>query len=370
MDIYGYYWITLIVYLDSMDIRSLIITPELLRLISEIDEFKGVWSVMHSLTPDRLQSLKKVATIESIGSSTRIEGAKLSDEQIETLLGGVVTKSFVTRDEQEVAGYAELMETVFDNHSQIQLTENYIKQLHSILLRHSTKDARHRGEYKKHPNNVEAFDESGKSLGVVFETATPFDTPNKMQELLTRAREALEDKSYHPLIVIGIFNVVFLAIHPFQDGNGRLSRALITLLLLKAGYLYIPYSSLESIIEKNKDAYYLALRRTQKTLGGDKADWIPWLTFFLNSLRRQKDHLATKIQKPSQYSALPIESVKILEYLADHERITISQAVELSGALRPTVKNRLKSLVESGLLARHGKARGTWYSLMADCPQS
>ena len=259
-----------------MDIRSLVITPELLKLISGIDEFKGVWSVMRSLTPDRLQSLRKVATIESIGSSTRIEGSKLTDEQIETLLGGVTTKSFVTRDEQEVAGYAEVMEAVFDNHNQIQLTENYIKQLHSILLRHSTKDERHRGEYKKHPNSVEAFDESGKSLGMVFETATPFDTPRKMQELLSWAREALDDKSYHPLIVVGIFKVIFLAIHPFQDGNGRLSRALVTLLLLKAGYLYIPYSSLESIIEKNKDAYYLALRRTQKTLGGEEVAPISW----------------------------------------------------------------------------------------------
>ena len=327
-----------------MDIRSLVITPELLKLISEVDEFKGVWSMMHSLTPDRLQSLRKVATIESIGSSTRIEGAKLTDEQIETLLGGAITKSFVTRDEQEVAGYAELMETVFDNHSQIQLTENYIKQLHSILLRHSTKDARHRGEYKKHPNNVEAFDESGKSLGIVFETTTPFDTPGEMQALLTWAREALEDKSYHPLIVIGIFNVVFLAIHPFQDGNGRLSRALVTLLLLKAGYLYIPYSSLESIIEKNKDAYYLSLRRTQKTLEADVTDWTPWLTFFLNSLKRQKDHLTTKIKQPSEYASLPVESVKILEYLADHQRITITRAVEVSGAFRPTIKIALDHL--------------------------
>ncbi len=128
------------------------------------------------------------------------EGSKLTDEQIKTLLGGVVTRSFVTRDEQEVAGYAELMETVFDNHTQIQLTKNHIKQLHSILLLHSTKDERHRGEYKKHPNNVEAFDDSGKSIGVAFETTPPFDTPREMQELLTWAREALEDKSYHPLI--------------------------------------------------------------------------------------------------------------------------------------------------------------------------
>ena len=204
-----------------MDLRSLVITPQLLKLIAEIDEFKGEWRVLHNLNPDRLQSLRRVATIESIGSSTRIEGAQLTDEQIEVLLGGVSTRSFVTRDEQEVAGYADAMEMIFENHAHIQLTENYIKQLHLTLLRHSTKDERHRGEYKKHPNNVEAFDKSGESLGVVFETATPFDTPRKMRELTDWVRESLQDGSIHPLIAIAVFNIVFLAIHPFQDGNGR-----------------------------------------------------------------------------------------------------------------------------------------------------
>jgi len=210
-----------------MNLTNLIITPELLRIISELDEFNGGWKAQNSNNPESLTQLRHVATIESIGSSTRIEGSKLSDNEIESLLGQVGKQSFAHRDEQEVIGYAEVMETVFENFQHISISENYIKQLHISLLRHASKDERHRGEYKKHSNSVEAFDVSGKSLGVVFETTSAFDTPQQMQDLVYWVRESLEDKSYHPLIVIAVFNVVFLAIHPFQDGNGRLSRVLI-----------------------------------------------------------------------------------------------------------------------------------------------
>ncbi|MCB1736028.1 MAG: Fic family protein [Gammaproteobacteria bacterium] len=346
-----------------MDLSALIITPELLRLITEIDEFKGSWRAQSAQSPERLQALRRVATIESIGSSTRIEGAKLSDSEIEALLSQVGKTSFLTRDEQEVAGYAEVMEMVFENFDDIPLTENYIKQLHATLLRHSEKDTRHRGEYKKHSNSVEAFDPDGTSLGVVFETTAPFDTPREMQELVSWTREALEDKSYHPLIVTAIFNVVFLAIHPFQDGNGRLSRVLVSLLLLKAGYSYLPYASLESIVEKNKDAYYLALQRTQRTLHGELVDWLPWLRFFLTSLKRQKDHLEAKTATMAQYADLPRESMLIMQYVDEHQRITVREAEQFITTIsRPSIKNRFSDLVERGLLVRHGKGRGVWYS--------
>jgi Fic family protein len=342
-----------------MNLSTLIITPELLRIISEIDEFNGGWKAQSSLNPDYLTGLRHIATIESIGSSTRIEGSKLTDNEIESLLGQVGKQSFTNRDEQEVIGYAEVMETVIDNFEHISITENYIKQLHISLLRHSSKDERHRGEYKKHSNSVEAFDEAGKSLGIVFETSSAFDTPKQMQDLVYWLRESLEDNSYHSLIVIAIFNVVFLAIHPFQDGNGRLSRVLVSLLMLKAGYGYIPYSSLESIIEKNKDAYYLAL---QRTLQGE-TDWLPWLSFFLRSLKQQKDHLKAKMTTLEKYSHLPQESVLIMQYLDTHGRITISDAYGLNtNVSRPTVKNRMAELVKLGYIERHGKARATWYS--------
>jgi Fic family protein len=346
-----------------MDLRSLTITPDLLKFIAEIDEFKGSWKLAQTLSPERLLVLRHVATIESIGSSTRIEGATLSDQAVENLLQGLESKSFVSRDEQEVAGYAQTMDMVFEHAADLVLSENYIKQLHRELLRHSDKDEYHRGEYKKFTNNVEAFGGAGESLGVVFETASPFDTPREMEELVKWTRETLEDASLHPLIVIGICSVVFLAIHPFQDGNGRLSRILTTLLLLRAGYSYIPYSSLESIIEKNKQAYYLALRRTQGTLKGDAPDWLPWLRFFLTALKRQKDHLATKLAEHAvlQAEGLPKESLDILDFVAREGRITTAEALELTSIPRPTVRFRLGQLVEAGYLELRGKGRGAHY---------
>ena len=240
---------------------TLHITPEILALVTRIDEFKGAWRAFGTLAPERLSALRRVATIESIGSSTRIEGSKLSDREVERLLSNLKIKTFETRDEQEVAGYAEVMELVFTSWQDIALTENHVKQLHRDLLVYSEKDTRHRGSYKTMPNHVVAIDEQGVQIGVVFETATPFDTPRLMTELIEWVNTELASAHLHPLLVIGIWVVVFLEIHPFQDGNGRLSRVLTTLLLLRAGYAYVPYSSLESVIEHSKEAYYLALRQ-------------------------------------------------------------------------------------------------------------
>lgn len=344
-----------------MKIGALRISPEMLRLIAELEEFKGSWRTMTTLAPERLAVLKRVATIESIGSSTRIEGSQLTDAQVEELLGRLEQRAFVSRDEQEVAGYAEVMETIFSAWAEIPLSENYVKQLHAMLLRHATKDERHRGEYKKLPNNVEAFDGEGNSLGIVFQTASPFDTPLRMQELVAWTREALADRAWHPLLVLGLFIVEFLAIHPFQDGNGRLSRVLTTLLLLQAGYSYVPYSSLESVIEANKESYYLGLRRTQGTLERDQPDYEPWLLFFLRTLKKQKDRLAEKIAREPTLERLPLDAQKILLEARRVGRITTGEAAKLTGAPRPTVKTRLQELVKRGLLQREGEGRGAWY---------
>ena len=228
---------------------TLQISPEILSLIARIDEFKGAWRALGLLAPDRLSALRRVATIESIGSSTRIEGSQLTDREVEKLLSNLAIQSFETRDEQEVAGYAELMDLVFNAWQDIPFNENHVKQLHQILLRHSEKDSRHRGQYKTNSNSVAAFDENGVQIAIVFETASPFDTPRLMGELVTWVNAERENRQWHPLLIIAIFVVVFLEIHPFQDGNGRLSRALSTLLLLQAGYAYVPYSAMESVIE-------------------------------------------------------------------------------------------------------------------------
>ncbi len=342
---------------------TLEITPEILSLIAGIDEFKGAWRAFGTLAPERLSALRRVATIESIGSSTRIEGSRLSDRDVQRLLANLEIRLFETRDEQEVAGYAEVMETVFESWRDIAVTENHIKQLHRDLLRHSSKDQRHRGAYKTSMNSVAAFDETGAQIGIVFETASPFDTPRLMEELLDWFNRTTEEKSLHPLLAIGIFIVVFLEIHPFQDGNGRLSRVLTTLLLLRSGYAYVSFSSLESVIEQSKEGYYLALRQTQGTIRTDQPEWTPWLLFFLKALRQQMVRLRTRVEREKLMMGEMSELVaRIIELVQEHGRLSIGDAVKLTGANRNTLKQHFRALVSEGHLKLHGQGRGAWYS--------
>lgn len=344
-----------------MDAIRVEISPNVLRLVAAIDEFKGAWRALQNIAPDRLSLLRKVATIESVGSSTRIEGAKLTDGEVERLLSGVELAHFRSRDEEEVTGYAEAMNLVFESYDDIPLDENHIRQFHQILLKHSSKDARHRGEYKKLPNDVAAFDADGRNVGVVFETATPFDTPRKMTELVEWFDRQTRAGDHHILILIAIFVVHFLAIHPFQDGNGRLSRVLTTLCLLKAGYMYVPYSSLERIIEENKDRYYLSLRRAQSTLYADNSRLGDWLTFFLQCLKTQTEVLSRKLEREKDLMEIPKLSQEILAVARERGRVTVREVCKLTGANRNTVKVHLRELVERKLLVLQGKGKGAWY---------
>lgn len=373
------------IQLDMAPYRTtqVLFTPEMVNLMTEIDGFRERWTVTQALAPDRLAALRRVATIESIGSSTRIEGVKLTNSEIEALLRGVKTYSFRSRDEQEVAGYAEVMELIFSSHRDIPLTENHIKQLHSALLKHSSKDERHRGEYKKFPNHVGAVGPDGKILGVIFQTASPFDTPRLMTELVKWTNAQLARRELHSLFVIAAFVVVFLQIHPFQDGNGRLSRALTTLLLLQQGYTYVPYSSLERVIEENKEAYYLALRRAQVELDEIRLTGTPssprktsdeqaaekgvegWFLFFLRSMQRQKAALEAKLANELLLTRLPRLSQQIIALIKDRGPTSVSEVVAVTGANRNTVKAHFRALVADGHLAADGAGRGVRYRMKA-----
>lgn len=346
-----------------INIETIKITPEFLAIIAEIDEFKGAWRALGTLEPERLKALKKVATIESIGSSTRIEGSKLSDSEVEKLLSRLEIQSFGTRDEQEVAGYAKVMDLIFNAWKEIPLTENHIFQLHRDLLSFSDKDKRHRGSYKTSSNSVAAFDSNGNKLGIIFETASPFDTPRLTLELINWYNQSSELGRIHPLLLISIFIVVFLEIHPFQDGNGRLSRVLTSLLLLKAGYSYVVYSSLESVIEQSKEAYYIALRKTQGTIRSKNPDWEPWIIFFLHALQQQKERLAIKIEREKILtSSLSELALDILDFTHEHGRITMGEMIKATGVSRNTLKEHFRNLVNKNYLVKHGVGKGTWYS--------
>ena len=348
------------------NMTDITITPDMLKKIAEIDAFNGAFnSGGIKIKPDQLKAMKRIATIESIGSSNRIEGNKLNDAEVEAVFNHINKKSFQTRDEQEVAGYADLLSTIFENYKEINLSENYIRQLHKILLSYSDKDERHRGEYKKDSNRVAAFDADGNEIGTIFETATPFDTPRLMQELVDWTNINFKDGYFHPIITIGVFVVHFLSIHPFTDGNGRLSRALTTMLMLQNGYNYMPYASMESIIEASKDAYYRALRGTQKTIWTDKVNYEPWLTFFITSLAKQKRHLEEKIANALKSDTTRISKAEqaVLDLFEDKTNWSVSEMAEALGKNSETVKKTVQNLVKKDLLEKQGSTKGTYYIL-------
>jgi Fic family protein len=340
---------------------------EAMRLLGEIDVFKGHWRKLQEIRPEKLAQLRQVTTIESAGSSTRIEGAELSDAEVAQVLQGVSIESFRARDESEVRGYGDLLQAIFDSHADIPFDENHIKQLHKILLGYSEKDERHRGEYKKQENHVEARHPDGR-VEVIFRTASPFDTPRLMAEQVALTHHALASGSVHPLIAIARFVVEFLAIHPFKDGNGRLSRGLTTLLLLQSGYDYVPYSSLERVVEENKAAYYAALRESQTAMRTDPTAFGEWLLFLLRALQAQKQNLKAKLDVEQSMLHLSEVQQKMLDLVDRHGRATTTfLAGELGMPVR-TVRYHLDVLVGQGLLEPRGERRGRFYIRSTTAP--
>jgi len=346
---------------NRLDKRLQNIPAEIWLKINKIDELKGQWIAGAKLSPQVLGRLKRSVLITSTGASTRIEGAKLSDEDIEKMMRGISVQKFTDRDSQEVKGYFELLENVFNIWKNIKFSENTIKHFHQELLKYVDKDKSHRGEYKKQENKVHMIDEAGKSIGVLFDTTPTYLTPKKMQELVEWTQEAIAKKKYHPLLIVGNFLVEFLQIHPFQDGNGRLSRILTNLLLLKEGYLYMPYISHEKLIEDNKPDYYMALRKSQKTLKKKNEDIMPWLNFFLDVLLEQSKQAVELLSKENIEKLLSHKQLAVWEYLNIVEEATPREMSEKTGVARPTINQAIDKLLRLKKVERVGLGRSTRY---------
>jgi Fic family protein len=341
------------------------IPSEVWSKITQIDQLKGQWISGAQLNPQTLGRLKRSVLITSSGSSTRIEGSRLSDEDVEKLMKGISIQKFTDRDKQEVKGYFELLENVFDSWKNIKFSENSIKHFHKELLKYGEKDILHRGEYKKTENKVEMIDEAGKSIGILFDTTPAYLTPKEMQELVEWTQEKMNENKYHPLLLIANFIVEFLNIHPFTDGNGRLSRILTNLLLLQSGYLYVPYISHEKLIEDNKPDYYMSLRKSQKTFKKKEEDIIPWLDFFLTILLKQSEMAIQLLSKESIENILSVKQLAVWQYI---QKVKEASPIEISNKVkiaRPTINQALNKLLKLKKIERIGDGRATRYRIMS-----
>jgi Fic family protein len=364
---------------SKFDQRLETLPANILTLIAAIDELKGRWSAGANLHPQILGRLKQSVLITSTGASTRIEGSKLSDEEVENSIKGISTRKFKDRDAQEVRGYYELLKNIFDSWQSIKLNESMIKHFHQELLKYVEKDTFHRGQYKITENKVQMVDVKGNIVGTVFDTTPVYLTPIEMQELIGWTTKAFKEKKYHPLLIVANFVVEFLKIHPFRDGNGRLSRILTNLLMLQAGYLYMPYISHEKLIEEKKQEYYVALRKTQITLrlrsgqafnskkalpAGRQADIVPWLTFFLNIILDQSKQAVKLLNADNLEKTLSVRQLTVLEYLQNVKEATPGDIAENTKVARPTVNQVLEKLISIKKIERIGLGRSTRYRIL------
>lgn len=346
---------------NRFDQRLQQIPSEIWSKIAQIDELKGQWIAGARLGPQVLGRLKRSVLITSTGASTRIEGARLSDEDVEKLMRGIDIQKFTDRDKQEVKGYFELLENVFDSWKTLKFSESTIKHFHKELLKYVEKDETHRGDYKKKENKVHMIDATGNSVDILFDTTPAYLTPKEMQELVEWTQGSLTEKKHHPLLVAGNFLVEFLQIHPFQDGNGRLSRVLTNLLLLKEGYLYMPYVSHEKLVEDNKPDYYMSLRRSQKTFKADHEDITPWLDFFLSIFLKQSKIAVELLSKENIEKILSTKQLAVWQYLQTVDEATPGDIAKKSKVARPTVNQALDKLLRLKKVERIGLGRSTRY---------
>ncbi len=338
------------------------LTQDILAKIAKIDQFQGLWQGSLRLSPQILGRLKAWVIITSTGASTRIEGAKMTDEEIARFLRGLKAKHPKSRDEQEVAGYADLIGRIFANWKTIKLSESWILQFHSILLQISDKDQPHKGKYKNSPNAVVMKNKQGEEV-VLFDPTPPHLVKGEMLEAVEWTNEQLETKNFHPLLVITNFIFEFLAIHPFKDGNGRLSRALTNLLLLKSGYSYVPYTSLDEIIEETKAEYYIALRATQKNHKTDHEDIAPWVEYFLGALLEQTERARKLMESDQPEKLLSEKQMQIYRLFEGDKELAVAEISKILKGKIPqsTIKQALSRLESLKLLERIGQARSTRY---------
>jgi Fic family protein len=344
-------------------LEPLALDHAILNLAAGLDEFKGGWHSIASQMPDtQLATLGGQATVESVGSSTRMDGARMSDPEVDRFLFGPDPRPPVSRDERAVAGYAEALEMVYDAVAGEELDTEFVRRLHGVITWYSDTAGAERWEYRTKKVRVRAHDAAGRTAGALFEASEPGRIRPLMDELVRWSVRALGSGQYHPLLVTAVFTAQLRLIHPFTEGSGRLARLLATWMLVRSGYTHLPYSSLERILEQRRAQHHRALSGAAGLLKGDVTGLSAWVVFFLESLATQRDELLRRLDHQHRQTRLPELSVKLVDLARDGGRLTMARAIEHTGANRNTIKVHLRQLVAQGRLVRHGGGRGTWYT--------
>lgn len=332
------------------------LSMKLMTELSKIDRFDASWSTIEKREGASLKQLKSIATVRSVGASTRIEGSKMTDDEVAVLIEKLSLSKLEERDEQEVIGYFEALDTIAENYESIDISESQIKNLHKILMLHGDKDAWHRGTYKQVSNAVEARLADGTTQ-IVFRTAQPgLETQDAMRQLFEWYHS---DQETITLIKAALFVYEFLSIHPFQDGNGRLSRLLGNLLLLKNGYSWIQYVSFEHEIESRKSEYYKVLMQTQRNRPGENVT--EWLTFFISCLVNIQEQLLAKLEESKIEQPLSQREKRISFFIQNHAGCGSSDIAKKLDMALPTVKKSLAELVLKGIITKEGRGKSTGY---------
>lgn len=346
---------------QKFDHRIKQIEPYIVALLAEIDGIRGEFKSGLRMTPQAVTSLRRSVLVTSAGASTRIEGGKLSDKEVEKIMRGLSVSKFADRDSQEVQGYLEVLQNVFESHSTLTFRESTIMSLHNQLLKYSSKDELHRGAYKKKENTVGIVGPDGKVAQIMFETTPAFLTAKEMQELVEWTTTAFEKHRFHDLLIIANFIIEFLKIHPFEDGNGRLSRVLTNLLLLRCRYQFVQYVSHEQIIERRKDEYYLALRKSQETFKTDQDTIVPWLNFFLSVVRGQALKALSYLKEEKIEDILSPKQYEVWKQVSKVGETAPNEIVKATNIALGTVRQSLNRLVTLGKMKRIGRGRATRY---------
>lgn len=333
-------------------------------LLTNIDNMTGQLSVNNKLSGQFLQRLNQTIVASSTGASTRIEGSKLGDQEIERLIKDGKLRKITTRDEQEVVGYFEVLEDVFENYLKVRFSERSVKQIHSILLKYCQKDTRHRGAYKLQSNQVVAIDNQNQILGIIFDPATVEETPGMMTELINWTNQALETKSIHPILVIANFVFEFLSIHPFKDGNGRVSRVLTNLLLLQNGYKFTKYVSHEKLIEEHKTGYYLALRKASKTWNSDCEDVSDWILFILEIFQKQAIEATKLLNSENGEMYLSSSQDIIWKLFLTNESLSRKEIFNVTNIPLATIEYAIRKLLKMNKIIAIGEGRGRRYKVL------